>query len=231
MQMANQKNGSKGKGAASNSAAMKELEAAKKRFAEANKKMQEQRGLVTKAKRLIATGDKKIATLEKKIGETKDAPSKAAEILIKKAEDMERKAAEMAAEQDKVLKEASTIEGRINKKTEELESAKKKADAELEAMGVSTKVTRASSGTSVERRAKNNFQYRLKTKGWDLNYNVKGRIESATKYGLTVVFEESQISVTGGSIKETWTHPYGEGSLVALGSIVKEHGQGVEAAA
>ena len=213
----------------STSKAMADLEKAKKLFADANKKYQDKRAAVTKAKRTVATGDKKLATLEKKIAETKDAPSKAAEILKKKAEEMIRKAAEMDAQQEEVLAKAAEMEGKITAKEEEFKTAKEKADSELEAMGVSTKTTRAaSSGTTAERRAKNNFQYRLKSKGWDLNYNVKGRIESAEKYGLMVVFDQEEFVMSKGGA-EVLRHPYGEGSLSSLATSVKEHGEGVEA--
>lgn len=223
--MANAKNGK----ADSGDKALKQLEAAKKKFADAQKKLQEQRQEVSKAKRLIATGDKKIATLEKKIEDTKSAPQKATEMLLKKAEEMEKKAMEMAAEQDKILKDASTIEARLEKKQEELVKEKEKADKKLEELGVPKGGTRmAASGSAAERRQKNNFQYRLKSKGWEMNYNMKGRIESAAKYGLTVVFEPEQYSITGGSLKEAFTHPYGEGCLTALAQVVKDHGKGVE---
>ena len=204
------------------------LEKAKKIFAEANKKYQEKRTEVTKAKRLIATGSKKLATLEKKIEETKDAPSKAADILIKKAADMEARAAALDAEQEGVLKEAAGIETAIEEKTKKFEEVKTKSDAELEALGVSTKATRTvSTGTTAERRAKNNFQYRLKSKGWDLNYNVKGRIESAENYGLKVVFADDDFVISKGDT-ELLKHPYGEGSLSALATVVKDKGEGVE---
>ena len=206
----------------------KELEKAKKIFAEANKKYQEQRTKVTKAKRIIATGSKKLATLEKKIEETKDAPSKAAEILRKKAEDMIAKAAALEAEQGEVLKKAEETQAEIEAKQEEFEKVKEAADAELEALGVSAKATRrTATGTTAERRAKNNFQYRLKSKEWELSYNVKGRIESATKYGLLVDFQDDEFVMTKGD-KEVLRHPYGEGSLSALAVAVKEHGEGVE---
>lgn len=224
--MANAKNG---KSAAGGDAALKQLESAKKKFAEAQKKMQEQRQAVAKAKRLIATGDKKIATLEKKIEETKAAPQKATEMLLKKAEEMERKAAEMAAEQDKILKDAAAIEGKLEKKQDELTKEKEKADAKLEELGVPKGSTRvAASGSAAERRQKNNFQYRLKSKGWEMNYNMKGRIESASKYGLTVTFDSEQYIVTGGTLKQEFSHPYGEGCLVALADVVKAHGKGVD---
>jgi chromosome segregation ATPase len=213
------------------SATSAKLEEAKAKFAEAQKKLQEQRGAVAKAKRLIATGDKKIQALEKKIEETKDAPSKAVEMLLKKAEEMERKAAEMAAEQDEILEKASVYEEQIEEKQQQLDDVKKEADAELEALGVpkTTTLTRTkATGTAAERRQKNNFQYRLKSKGWEMNYNMKGRIESAVNYGLTVVFEQDQFSITGGTLQEEFKHPYGEGSLTALAQIVKEHGEGVE---
>lgn len=206
----------------------KELEKAKKIFAEANKKYQEQRTKVTKAKRLIATGSKKLATLDKKIEEAKDAPSKAADILKKKAEDMIAKAKALEAEQEEVLKKAEEVESEITAKEEEFAKAKEQSDAELEALGVSAKATRrTATGTTAERRAKNNFQYRLKSKEWELSYNVKGRIESATKYGLLVDFQDDEFIMTKGD-QEVLRHPYGEGSLSALAVAVKEHGEGVE---
>lgn len=210
-----------------NAKAVTALEKAKKIFADANKRYQEQRTKVTKAKRLIATGDKKLATLEKKIEETKDAPSKAAEILLKKAADMEAKAKALEAEEAPLLDKAAKMEGAITTKEEEFSKVKETSEAELEALGVSAKATRtAASGTTAERRAKNNFQYRLKSKDWELSYNVKGRIESATKYGLLVDFRDDDFTVSkDGAVMVT--HPYGEGSLSALAVAVKEHGVGV----
>jgi DNA repair exonuclease SbcCD ATPase subunit len=216
-----------GKGVADK--AVKQLEAAKKKFAEAQKKLQEQRSEVTKAKRLIATGDKKIETLEKKIEDTRNAPQKATEMLLKKAEEMERKALAMAAEQEKILADASTIQERLEEKEAQLAEEKELADAKLEELGVPKGSTRvAASGSAAERRQKNNFQYRLKSKGWEMGYNMKGRIENAVNYGLTVVFHPDEFSITGGSLKEEFRHPYGEGCLTALGNIVKDHGEGVE---
>jgi chromosome segregation ATPase len=220
-----------GKTAAVGDKAVKQLEAAKKKFAEAQKKLQEKRQEVSKAKRLIATGDKKIATLEKKIEDTEAAPQKATEMLLKKAEEMEQKAAEMAAEQEKILKDATAIEEALKKKEEELAKAKEKADAKLEELGVPKASARVvASGSAAGRRQKNNFQYRLKSKGWEMNYNVKGRIESASNYGITIKFEPEEWIATGGSIKGEYTRGYGEGALGAVGSLVKEHGEGVEEA-
>jgi chromosome segregation ATPase len=226
------KNGKGANGVNVSDKAVKQLEAAKKKFAEAQKKLQEQRSEVTKAKRLIATGDKKIETLEKKIEETRNAPQKATEMLLKKAEEMERKAEAMAAEQDKILKDASTIEERLAKKEAELAEVKEVAEQKLEELGVPKGSTRstAAAGSATERRQKNNFQYRLKSKGWEMNYNMKGRIESASNYGLTVQFNPDDFEITGGSLKEPFKHPYGEGCLTALGNVVKDHGEGVEEA-
>lgn len=209
--------------------AAKALEEAKKKFADAQKKLQEQRGAVTKAKRLIATGDKKLAALDKKIEETKDAPSKAVEMLLKKAEEMEKKAAEMAAEQEAILSDAESVEEKLEAKQTELAQAKEKADEELEALGIPKKGTRTPAvGTAAERRQKNNFQYRLKSKGWEMLYNTKGRIEGAKNYGLTVTFESEQYTVEGGTLEAPFSHPYGEGCLTALADVVKAHGEGVE---
>ena len=209
--------------------AAKALEDAKKKFADAQKKLQEQRGAVTKAKRLIATGDKKLAALDKKIEETKDAPTKAVELLLKKAEEMEKKAAEMAAEQETILADAEAVEEKLEAKQGELAKAKEEADAKLEELGIPKKGTRSPAvGTAAERRQKNNFQYRLKSKGWEMLYNTKGRIEGAEKYGLTVTFEPEQYTITGGTLTEVFAHPYGEGCLTALAEVVKNHGEGAD---
>jgi len=206
------------------------LEAAKKKFADAQAKLQEKRQEISKAKRIIATGDKKIATLAKKIEETKAAPQKATEMLLKKAEEMEQKYAEMDAEQDAILKDASTIEERLEKKEAELVKEKEKSDAKLEELGVPKASARAvSTGSAAGRRQKNNFQYRLKSKGWEMNYNLKGRIESATFYGITVAFGSEEWVATGGSLKEEYTRGYGEGALGAVGQLVKDYGEGVPA--
>ena len=230
--MAAQKNG-KAAGAGATKAkadpALKALEAAKAKFAEAQKKLQEKRKEVSAATRLIATGDKKIATLEKKIEETKDAPSKATEMLLKKAEEMEAKAAEMEAKQEETLKDAGAIEERLKAKEEELAKVKEESDKKLEELGVpKTSVRIAASGSAAGRRQKNNFQYRLKSKGWEMKYNLKGRIESAARYGLTVVFEQEEFIVTGGSVSGEYKHAYGEGALTSLGIVVKDHGENVE---
>ena len=215
--------------AAAGDKAIKQLEAAKKKFAEAQQKLQERRSEVTKAKRLIATGDKKIATLDKKIEDTKAAPQKATEMLLKKAEEMERKAEEMAAEQDTILKDATTIEDKLAKKEAELAKEKEAAEKKLEELGVPKGSTRsiASSTDATVRRQKNNFQYRLKSKGWEMKYNIKGRIESASSYGLNVVFHPEQYVITGGSLNGEFIHSYGEGALAELGVVVKEHGENV----
>lgn len=206
--------------------APKKLEAAKIKFEAAQKKLLEQRQAVTKAKRLIATGDKKIQVLEKKIEDTKNAPEKATEMLLKKAEDMEKKALEMAAEQEAILKNASSIEGRLEEKTAELAKEKEAADKKLEELGVPKTSTRvASTGTASERRKKNNFQYRLKSKGWEMQYNLKGRVEGASKFGLNVKFDPDEYVVTGGTIDGEFKHPYGENCLVALGDVVEKHGE------
>jgi hypothetical protein len=150
-------------------------------------------------------------------------------MLLKKAEEMERKAEELAAQQDKILKDASTIEERLKEKEAELEKEKEAADKKLEELGVPKGSARKiSSGSATERRQKNNFQYRLKSKGWEMNYNLNGRIESASKYGITVRFDPEEFVATGGTIDGEYTHPYGEGCLVAVGNLVKEHGEGVE---
>jgi len=209
--------------------AIKALEAAKKKFAAAQAKLQEKRKEVSAATRLIATGDKKIQTLEKKIEETKDAPTKATEMLLKKAEEMEKRAAEMEAKQEKTLADAAEIEERLKEKQEELAKVKEESDKKLEELGVPKVSARAvASGSAVGRRQKNNFQYRLKSKGWDMKYNLKGRIESAARYGLTVVFEQDQYIVTGGTLKEEFKHPYGEGALTSLSTVVNDHGENVE---
>jgi hypothetical protein len=154
---------------------------------------------------------------------------KATEMLLKKAEEMEKKAAEMDAEQDKILKDASTIEEKLAKKEAELAKEKEAADKKLEELGVPKTTTRiAASGSAAGRRQKNNFQYRLKSKGWEMKYNLKGRIESAENFGLTVVFEPEEYVVTGGTLKEEFRRGYGEGALGAIGQIVKDHGEGVE---
>jgi DNA repair exonuclease SbcCD ATPase subunit len=209
---------------------VKKLEAAKKKFADAQKKLQEQRTEVTKAKRLIATGDKKIAMLDKKIEDTKAAPAKATEMLLKKAEEMEQRAEAMAAEQDKILKDASSIEDRMKEKEEELVKEKEAADQKLEELGVPKGTTRvsSSSGSAVSRRQKNNFQYRLKSKDWEMQYNMKGRIESASKYGLHIVFKQDEFTATGGTIDGEFTHPYGEGCITAVSTLIKDHGEGVD---
>lgn len=216
------------KGSVLTGKAAAELEKAKKVFADANKKYQETRTKVTKAKRLIATGNKKISTLEKKIEDAKAAPEKAAENLLKKAAEMEAKAAALEKEEAPLIKEAEGMEKTIETKEKELVTAKEQSDAELEKLGISAKATRrTSTGTTAERRAKNNFQYRLKSKGWELSYNVKGRIESATKYGLKVDFGDDEFIVSKDD-KEVVKHPYGEGSLTTLAQAVKDHGEGVE---
>ena len=226
--MAAAKNGKAAAGVGVGDKALKKLEAAKKKFADAQKKLQEQRAEVTKAKRLIATGDKKIATLEKKIEDTKQAPEKATEMLLKKAEEMEQKANEMAAEQEKILADASGIEERMKAKEEELAKEKEAADKKLEELGVPKTSTRiASSGSATGRRQKNNFQYRLKSKGWEMNYNVKGRIESATNYGITIRFDPEEYVATGGTIKGEYTRGYGEGALGSVATLIKDHGEGV----
>jgi len=230
--MATQKNGKAApaaKGAPVGDKAMKALEAAKKKFAAAQAKLQEKRKEVSAATRLIATGDKKLATLEKKIEDTKDAPAKATEMLLKKAEEMEKKAAEMEATQEKTLKDAGTIEERLKKKEEELAKAKEESDKKLEELGVpKTSVRVAATGSAAGRRQKNNFQYRLKRKDWEMKYNLKGRIESAEKYGLTVAFNPEDYVVTGGTLDGEFKHAYGEGALTSLGIVVKDHGEGVE---
>ena len=208
-------------------ASLKRLEAAKKKFAEAQKKLVEKKTEVTKAKRLIATGDKKLATLEKRIEDTKQAPQKATEMLLKKTEEMESKAAAMEAEQEQILEDAASITERLEAKEAELVEEKKLADAKLEELGVPKGSTRlAASGSASERRKKNNFQYRLKSKGWEMNYNLAGRIESATNFGLMVKFDSEEFIATGGTIDGEFKHPYGEGCLTALGQLVKDHGVG-----
>lgn len=231
--MAAQKNGkaavpAKGAGVKGDPA-LKALEAAKAKFAEAQKKLQEKRKEVSAATRLIATGDKKIATLEKKIEETKDAPSKATEMLLKKAEEMEAKAAEMEAKQEETLKDAGAIEERLKAKEEELAKVKEASDKKLEELGVpKTSVRIAATGSAAGRRQKNNFQYRLKRKDWEMKYNLKGRIESAEKYGLTIVFNSEDYVLTGGTIDGEFKHAYGEGALTSLGTVIKDHGENVE---
>lgn len=205
--------------------AIKQLEAAKKKFAAAQEKYQKKRQEVNAANRLIATGGKKLATLEKKIEDTKDAPAKATEMLLKKAEEMERKAAEIDAKTEETLEKAAAIKEELEEKEEELAKEKELADAKLEELGVPKGTTRiAAVGTAAERRQKNNFQYRLKSKGWEMNYNMKGRIESAARYGLTVVFDQEQYVVTGGTINGEYAHSYGEGALTDLGQLIKDHG-------
>jgi chromosome segregation ATPase len=209
--------------------AVKKLEAAKKKFAKAQENFQKKRQAIQKANRLIATGDKKLQTLEKKIEETKDAPAKATEMLLKKAEEMEKKAAEMDAKQEETLAKAAEIEAALEKKTEQLAKEKDLADKKLEELGVPKGTSRiASMGSSTGRRQKNNFQYRLKSKEWEMGYNIKGRIESAKKYGLTVTFGQDDYTVEGGSLAEPFVHAYGEGALASIASVVKEHGEGVE---
>ena len=219
----------KDSGVALDKKALEELEKAKKKFAEANKAFQEQRTAVSKAKRTIATGEKKIQTLEKKIEEAKEAPTKAVETLLKKAADMEEKAKALKTEEKETLAKAAAIDKQVEDKSKELESAQEESKKQLEELGVSPAATRrsTSTGTTAERRAKNNFQYRLKSKGWELSYNVKGRIESATKYGLLVDFGDDDFTITKDGA-EVLKHPYGEGSLISLASTVKEHGVGVE---
>ena len=208
--------------------AIKQLEAAKKKFAAAQEKYQKKRTEVTKANRLIATGGKKLATLEKKIEETRDAPAKATEMLLKKAEEMERKAAEMDAKTEETLEKAAAIQEELDEKEAELAKEKELADKKLEELGVPKGTTRvAASGTASERRQKNNFQYRLKSKGWEMHYNLKGRIESASRYGLTVKFGDDGYEVTGGSLKEPYNHAYGEGALTDLSQVIKDHGENV----
>lgn len=210
--------------------ALKKLEAAKKKFAKAQEKYQAKRQEVSKANRIIATGDKKLATLEKKIEETKDAPAKATEMLLKKAEEMERKAQEMEAKQEETLKKADEIKEALEEKEKLLAEEKEKADAKLEELGVPKGTTRmVSSGSAVGRRQKNNFQYRLKSKGWDMQYNDKGRISAASNYGLNVEFGQEEYTITGGKLKDPFTHSYGEGALAEVAVIVKEYGEGVEA--
>jgi len=200
------------------------LEAAKKKFADSSKKFADARGEVSKAKRIIATGDKKIATLEKKIVETKAAPSKAVEILLKKSEEMDAKTAELNEQQKPLVEQATGIEKKIEDKTAEFTKVKEESSKELEELGITTTVTRAaSSGTSSVRRAKNNFQYRLKLKGWTLNYNAAGRIESAENAGLSVEFGAENFTVKKGE-EVVLDHAYGEGSLTALATTVKDHG-------
>ena len=209
--------------------AIKQLEAAKKKFAKSQELYQKKRQEVSKANRLIATGGKKLATLDKKIEETKNAPQKATEMLLKKAEDMELKAAEIDAKTEETLAKAAEIETKLEEKEAVLAKEKEAADKKLEELGVPKGTTRiAASGTAAERRQKNNFQYRLKRKGWDMDYNLKGRIESATQYGLKVVFGPEQYVVTGGTIEGEYTHLYGEGALTDLGQLIKDHGESEE---
>lgn len=210
--------------------AAKRLEEAKKKFAESQKKLAEKKKKIAAARRLIATADKKVATMEKKISEAQDAPTKAAEMLLKKAEEMEAKVAEMEAAQEDILKEAEEKEAVIAEKEAQLKEAEAEAKAELEAMGVSTRAARtASSGDASIRRAKNNFQYRLKSKGWLIDYNAKGRVQGASNYGLTVEFGPEEFTVTGGTLEQPFSHPYGQNSLTALTEVVEKHGEGVEA--
>jgi len=202
------------------------LEAAKTKFQAASEKFNDARGAVNKAKRTIATGDKKLATLDKKIQETLDAPSKAVEILLKKTEEMNAKTAALNSEKAPLVEQADGIDKKIEEKTSALETATEESKKELESLGITTKVTRAaSSGTSSVRRAKNNFQYRLKLKGWKLNYNAAGRIESAENAGLVVDFGAENFTVKKGEAV-VLDHAYGEGSLSELATTVKEHGEG-----
>jgi chromosome segregation ATPase len=205
-------------------AAAQALADAKAKYEAALEKLNLKKQAVTKAKRLIATGDKKLATLDKKIGEEVAKPEKAVEILLKKAADMEAKAEAMAAEQEEILSSAEEIEKQVEEKEAELETAKETAKAELEKLGVSTKSTRkVNTGTAAERRAKNNFQYRLKQKNWNIDYNLKNRIIGANGFGLTVEFEDKEFCVKKDDA-EVLRHGYGSGSLIALANAVKEHG-------
>jgi hypothetical protein len=137
---------------------------------------------------------------------------------------MEKKAEELAAEETQILTEAQQKEDEIKKAEEEYEAAKEEAAKKMEELGISTKKVRtAATGTAAERRAKNNFQYRLKSNGWMMNYNLKNRITDAQKYGLTVTFEPEEYVVTGGKLKEPFKHPYGQNSLSALSQVVKDN--------
>ena len=228
--MATAKKAAPAKAAPKSDAAAQALEDAKKKFEAAQKKLQEKKQAVAKAKRTIATGDKKIATLNKKIEEEKSRPDKAVEILLKKAEDMEKKAAELEAEQEDILEKAEKIDEKVEAAEKDLETAKEERKAKMEELGISTKATttrRAATGTAAERRAKNNFQYRLKTKGWLIDYNEKQRIIGAHGFGLAVDFEDTEFVIKKDDT-EVLRHSYGAGSLIALANCVKEHGESEE---
>jgi hypothetical protein len=138
----------------------------------------------------------------------------------------------MAAEQEQILKDAAEVESKIEAKTEEYEEAKEEAKEEMEKLGISVKATRRSTtsvGTAMSR-AKNNFQYRLKQKGWIIDYNIKNRIVGASNYGLYVEFDDADFIVRAGDKDgdELLKHPYGAGSLTELAKAVEEHGEDVE---
>lgn len=206
-----------------------ELEAAKKKFEEAQKKLAEKKAAVTKAKRVIASGDKKIATMQKKIEEEREKPNKAVEILRKKTEEMLAQAEAMDKEQAEILDKAAKIETTLEETEKELEQTKEEAKKKMEELGIPTKATarKAASGTAAERRAKNNFQYRLKTKGWIVDVDAKNRIVGARDKGLYCQFNDQEFVVTPEDDRENvlLRHAYGAGSLVALADCVKEHGQ------
>jgi len=219
-----------GKKDAPKSKAALELEAAKQKFEEAQKKLAEKKASVTKAKRTLASGEKKVQVIQKKIEEEKEKPNKAVEILQKKTEEMLKQAEAIEKESGDILKKAEEMETEIEKATEELEEAKEEAKKKMEELGVSTRTTTrtAATGTAAERRAKNNFQYRLKTKGWVIDYNLKNRIQGAKKHGLYVLFDDKEFVVSPEDDRENvlLKHEYGSGSLTALADCVKEHGDG-----
>lgn len=208
--------------------AVEELEAAKKKFEEAQKKLAEKKAEVTKAKRTIASGDKKIATMQKKIEEEKERPNKAVEILQKKTAEMLAQAEALEKEQSEILEKAKGIDSELEKTASELEKAKEESKKKMDDLGISTKATTrsAATGSAAERRAKNNFQYRLKTKGWIVEVNARNRIEGAKDSGLYCGFGDKEFTVAPDDDRENilLTHAYGPGSLTALADCVKEHG-------
>lgn len=209
---------------------VEELEAAKKKFEAAQKKLAEKKAEITKAKRTVASGDKKIATMQKKIEEEKERPNKAVEILQKKTEEMLAQAAALEKEQEDILSKAANIETEMEKTQAELEKAKEESKKKMEELGISTKATTrtAATGTAAERRAKNNFQYRLKTKGWIVEVNEKNRIVGAKDSGLYCAFGDDAFTISPDDDRENilLTHSYGPGSLTALADCVKEHSKG-----
>jgi septal ring factor EnvC (AmiA/AmiB activator) len=199
------------------------LAKAQEKFKKAQEALAEKKKELTKSKRILATGDKKLNTLEKKINEAKSAPEKAVEILLKKAEELEAQAAAIAPELEETAAKAAEVESQLEEKQAELQTTQEESKAKLKELGVSTSTRRVGVSTG-GRRARNNFIYKLKTKGWVLSYNAKKRISGASKHGLVLDCGPEEFTVTGGSLKEPLTHTYGQGALVFISDCVKNYG-------